>query len=121
MNLPKDWLHAEITRLTQTYGTVPPPWVRLPNTHPYDICWRMGAGESHMMVWGEWWHAQQMSFEQQVAYFRQWPPPAAWLHWTADVLWEIHPWDQVEEVDYTPYLTLLAELGFGRVDDPDTL
>ena len=44
------WMQKAKDNLVSKYGTVPPPWV-LYNEHPYSICWRMGGGESHMMLW----------------------------------------------------------------------
>lgn len=34
---------------------VEPPWIAFPGVHPYEIHWRMGAGESHLMRFGAWW------------------------------------------------------------------
>jgi hypothetical protein len=34
-----------IAELVGQHGAVPPPWFMFPDTHPYCICWRMGAGK----------------------------------------------------------------------------
>ena len=34
-----------------------PPWVKFPNIHPFDIHWRMGAGQSYLSDFWPWWRA----------------------------------------------------------------
>lgn len=65
------WKEQQIAKLTAEYGAVPPPWVMFPNTHPYDICWRMGGGEAHIEVFGAWWQRQkdQWNEAQRIDYF----------------------------------------------------
>jgi hypothetical protein len=46
----EQWMQKDIELLTAKHGSVPPPWVMY-EEHPHSMCWRMGAGESHMMVW----------------------------------------------------------------------
>ena len=40
------WIENRIAALVAEHGAVPPPWFMFPNTHPYDIWWRMGDGEN---------------------------------------------------------------------------
>lgn len=111
------WIEQRITELVTEYGAVPPPWVLFPDTHPYDIGWRMGAGESHLMVFSEWWARQKEQLDEahRVEYFRRWPPPPRWLTWLIDVIWDLQPWEleDPESFDYSPYFARTAELGFG--------
>lgn len=123
-----DWITKEISKLTEKYDAVPPPWVKFPNTHPYSIGWRMGDGESYMMVWHDWWDGRSMDEERAVAYFRKWPPPPRWLAWMIDKIWDLKPWDEPEEFDYSPYFKKIESLGFGTqeeyerdLDDPKWL
>ena len=54
------WIQGEIDRLVAEHGAVPPSWVMY-HEHPFSICWRMGGGESHLIVWWEWWPEQGFS------------------------------------------------------------
>jgi hypothetical protein len=85
--------------------------------HPYSICWRMGAGEEHIMAWGQWWHSQNFDEEQRIAYFRNWKPPARWLDWMIDAIWEIRPQESGDDFDYSPYFSRIEKLGFGSKED----
>ena len=111
------WYKDSLADYIAEYGTVPPPWVFAPNSHPYSIRWRMGAGEELIMVFGEWWDQEQMNFEARLEYFRKWPPPPRWLPWMADALWGLEPWESEEDFDYRPYFAQLAELGFPGGED----
>jgi hypothetical protein len=107
------WMSAEIERLVAEYGTVPPPWV-VYNEHPYSICWRMGGGESHIMVWWEWWPQQGFTGDQKIAYLRRWPPPPCWLAFLIEAIWDV---DTSEDEQLMPYFKRTSELGFGDQDD----
>lgn len=113
-----DWKAQQIAKLIAEYGAVPPPWVVFPNTHPYDIGWRMGGGEAHIEVFGTWWDRQQDQWNeaQRIDYFRQWPPPPCWLKWTIDVIWEIEA-DDEDDFDYSDYFARLEAIGFGSQAD----
>ena len=106
-------LEQEAARLTEQYGAVPPPWSMFPDEHPYSICWRMGAGESYIIVWGHWWKRVPWSHEERIAYFRKWPPPPRFLECLANYLWDLKTWESKGEFDYTPYFNELERLGFG--------
>ncbi len=123
-----DWMEPEIARLTAKHGAVPPPWVPFPDTHPYDICWRMGAGESHVMLWAKWWDDQRFDEASRIEYFRRWPPPPRWLGWMIDAIWDIEPSDDDGEAARSPYYARVEALGFGSrfdyekdLDDPKWL
>ena len=108
------WMPAEIDRLTAAYGTVPPPWVVFPE-HPYSICWRMGGGESHLMVWWAWWPLQGFDEAQKVTYFRRWPPPPCWLPFLIEAVWGIEAAEDAD--DLGPYFERTRALGFGGRED----
>ncbi|MGC4042351.1 MAG: hypothetical protein QM758_00925 [Armatimonas sp.] len=61
---------------------LPPPWVRYPNSDPFEIRWRMGEGESYLM---DYWEAMEpLEENQKLAYFRNYLPiPGEWLPWVA--------------------------------------
>lgn len=109
----------EITSLIQQYGAVPPPWFMFPGVHTYDICWRMGAGESYILVFFSWWDQQKDKLEesQRIDYFRKWPPPPAWLIWMIEIIWDLSPKDFEDNDDYRPYFERIKTLGFGSEDD----
>lgn len=115
------WVKDEIAELVARHGAVPPPWFVFPNTHPYQIVWRMGAGESFIMIFGAWWKSQKpaMSETQRIEYFRQWPPPPRWLVWMIDVLWDL-PDEELNDpdaFDYSPYFARTEALGFGTEEE----
>lgn len=127
-NSELDYTQSEIERLTQATGDVPPPWIYSPNSHPYSIEWRMGGGESYLMVFGKWWESATLEEAERIAYFRKYPPPPRWLQWMINTLWDIRSWEQEEEFDYTPYFDRVQEMGFGSkanfeqdIDDPKWL
>ena len=124
-------MNSAIERLIAQYGAVPPPWVRFPDTHPYSICWRMGGGESHVMLFAQWWREQGFDEAARIAYFRRWPPPPRWLKWMIDVIWNVQADDEDDgtaSATYAPYFARAEALGFGSraayeqdLDDPQWL
>src|SRR5512133_570637 len=90
-----EWIEKRIIELAEEYGSVPPPWFIFPDTHPYDIGWRMGGGESHLMVFNNWWEQEKKNWDeaQRVEYFRRWPPPPRWLKWMIDAIWDLTPFE----------------------------
>lgn len=111
------WQQSEISKFLAEYGAVPPPWVISPDEHPYSICWRMGAGESHVIVWSAWWNGQNYDEAQRIAYFQKWPPPPCWLEWMIDAIWDLRPWESGDDFDYTQYFARVESLGFGSRED----
>src|SRR5262245_44600201 len=111
------WIENRIAELVAEHGAVPPPWFIFPDTHPYSICWRMGAGESHVMVFNAWWNRQKdgLCEMQRIDYFRRWPPPPRWLPWMIDVLWDVNPGESgdPDAFDYSPCFARTEALGFG--------
>ena len=98
----------------EKYGAVVPPWVFSPDSHPLSIEWRMGSGETQVMVFSIWWDQQQFSEEDALRYFKKFPPPPRWMMWMADVLWEIEIWDP-DEFEGSPSYHKLLDLGFEGV------
>jgi hypothetical protein len=75
----------------------------------------MGGGESHLMVWWEWWNQQMFTENQKVEYFRHWPPPHCWLAFLIQAVWGV---DTFEEQDnLAAYFELTNSLGFGSEQD----
>ncbi|WP_373544126.1 hypothetical protein [Chamaesiphon sp.] len=111
-----DWIEAEITKVVNEYGEVPPLWIIFPDEHPYSMCWRMGYGESYVDIWGKWWREQHFDEAQRINYFHRWTPPDVWLKWTIEAIWELRAWED-DDFDYTPYFDRLLALGFGGKED----
>jgi len=101
------------------WGEVRPPYVAFTGIDPFDIGWRMGAGEWHIMVWSHWWDAAHPDEPSRLAYFRAHPPPVDWLHWTATAVWpELADFDEEPDEDYGgPAVRRLEEHGIGRHSD----
>ncbi|EAY24586.1 hypothetical protein [Microscilla marina] len=110
----QEWYIKAVQQLTTEYGDVPPPWVYSPNGHPYSMEWRMGGGESHIMILGEWLDQQNFDQEARIAYMRKYPPPPRWLQWAARFIWALQT---TKDIDFTPYFEQLKSLGFEGVDN----
>jgi hypothetical protein len=111
-----EWYQAELKKYIEKYGDVPPPWVFSPNSHPYSISWRMGAGETYIIVFSEWYGDGYKSEHERISYFKKYPPPPRWLGWMAEAIWNLDPWDECE-LHYTPYFNKLKQSGFEGIDD----
>lgn len=112
-----EWIENRIAELVAEHGSVPPPWFMFPNTHPYDICWRMGAGESHVIVFGTWWDRQRhlLAEPERIALFRRWSPPPRWLVWTMEAIWDLDldiEGSDEDAIDASPYFARMEALGF---------
>ena len=108
------WMQEEIESLVAKYGDVPPPWV-VYNEHPYSICWRMGGGETHIMVWWEWWAEQSFDEDQKIAYLRKWPPPHCWLSFLIEAVWGVDVLEESPEA--TACFERASALGFGSQEE----
>ena len=108
------WVQEEIDRLVSESGTVPPPWFVF-NEHPYSICWRMGGGESHRIVWWQWWLQQAFTEEQKIEYFRRWPPPYCWLAFLIEAVWGVDTYENRDNL--ASYFQRTEALGFGSQRD----
>lgn len=105
-----DFYKAELRKYLDKYNDVPPPWIYAPNSHPYSIQWRMGAGETHIMMLGAWYDKNLLSEVDKIKYFKKYPAPPRWLGWMADVIWDLEPMD--EDFDYSEYFERLKNYGF---------
>lgn len=57
-----------------------PPWQRYPTIPRYSIGWRMGGGESYLMVFWHWY--ERLSRDEKLDYFREHAPiPTEWVDW----------------------------------------
>jgi hypothetical protein len=78
-----DYLARELAEQGRT--TPLPPWVRYPDIERFSIGWRMGYGESYVMLWGSW--AEGRSHDELVAYLREFAPiPANFSDWAGGLL-----------------------------------
>lgn len=103
------WLDEAIAEEVRKHGTLLPPWLRYPDIHPYDLFWRMGAGESYVMMFGRW--SERRSRDEWIAYLRAHAPiPSAWVEWAAACL------DPDAEDEPTARLALLAEAALVDLD-----
>lgn len=109
------WIDKEVQKylLTSDGNQVPPPWAEYPHTHPYEMFWRMGGGESFSMVFHRWWERQQMDENERIAYFRKYPPPPRWLDSMITLLWDLEPAEYPEADTNDAYFERAAGLGFG--------
>jgi hypothetical protein len=110
----ESWMRTEVDALVAEHGTVPPPWV-VYFEHPYNICWRMGGGQGHILLWWAWWEEQGFTEEQKVAYFHRWPPPHCWLAFLIQAVWGVDIFDGRDDIG--PYFERTAALGFGSQQD----
>lgn len=109
----KDWYIKYSSKFIAEYGDVPPPWIYSPDSHPYSLEWRMGGGESHIMVLGEWLDQQNFDEAAKITYAKKYAPPPRWLEWVVHFIWLPH---DDYDVDYAPYLEKLKMLGFEGTD-----
>jgi hypothetical protein len=111
-----------VTALTTAHGgTIPPPFWAIKNVLPMSICWRMGGGEDYSHLWWKWWSLQRFTEEEKIAFFRQWPPPHAWLEWMVEAVWGDLPVFSVERTAAAaPFFERTAALGFGSKKDYET-
>lgn len=85
------YVQKELDKLVAKHGAVPPPWTVHDGAHPFEICWRMGYGEVYLEVFWAWWGQNKNSLDkdQRIDYFRLWPPPAAWLTFMINAIWDL--------------------------------
>jgi len=107
-------MRGKFDALVAEYGTVPPPWV-VYDEHPYSLCWRMGGGEGHKILWWTWWEEQRFPEEQKIAYFRRWPPPHCWLAFLIQAVWDVDTFEEKDNLG--PYFERTTALGFGSQQD----
>ncbi len=107
----QEWYKTELNKYMEKYGEIPPPWIYEPHSHPYSMEWRMGDGETFMMLFHEWFPEIYKTEEKRIAYFKKYSPPPRWLGWTANAIWDIPSWTH-EGFSYVPYFEKLQKYGF---------
>ena len=112
----KTWYIELRDKDIEEFGDVPPPWVKYPTYHPYSMGWRMGSGETHLMVLNEWFDAQKFTFEERLVYVKKYPCSPMWYGWIVHFLLEVDTIEFYEEEEYFPYFEKLKELGFKDTD-----
>jgi len=112
----EDWYKSEVEKYISQYGYVPPQWVVFPNSHPFSMQWRMGSGETFLMVFYTWLDKNYNTIEGKIDFFLKNSPPPRWLQVVADSIWS-------DEVDFeipfeeSKYYKKLKDLGFKGVDE----
>lgn len=107
----EDWYIETKNHWVSDYGEIPPPWVFRERGHPLQIGWRMGAGETFLMVYWEWWEEENKSEKEMLDYFKKYDPPPRWLGWVCEIIWNPEL-DSEEDGDYSIYLDRLKSQGF---------
>jgi hypothetical protein len=75
-------LRKSIAAELSQHGTLLPPWLKYPDVHRYSIFWRMGVGESYIIMFRAW--AKGRSREAWIAYLQPYVPlPLPWVDWAA--------------------------------------
>ncbi len=99
------------------HGTVRPPWMVLPDTHPMEIAWRMGEGETHLMLWHTW--AEGRAAEEIVAAIKaRGAVPADWAPWAAEAAGLVAEGEDVDELSFEDVRGRLARVGVGVEGEP---
>ena len=111
-----EWYLKSSKKLLKQYGDIPPPWVYALNAHPYSMEWRMGGGETHLMLLDEWLDQKALSFDERITFLQKYPNPPRWYQWIIQFLWNINLYE-LEETDYTEYFEELKKLGFEHTAD----
>lgn len=111
-----EWYLKSSKVLLEKYGDIPPPWIYAPDLHPYSMGWRMGGGETHMMIFNEWLDQNPLSFDDRVKFLQKYPAPARWYKWIIYFLWKVDS-SEFGETDYFPYFEKLEKLGFSNTND----
>jgi len=108
----------QVNKLIAEHGSVPPPFWAIKDVLPSSICWRMGGGEDFACFFSKWWHLQELTEAQKIAYFRQWVPPHAWLEWMIEHLWgELPISGPARSAALHKRFERSAALGFGSQED----
>ncbi|MHA7059055.1 AraC family transcriptional regulator [Aquimarina sp. M1] len=111
-----DWYIETSKALVKKYGDVLPQWIYASNSHPYSTGWRMGGGETHIMILNEWLDQEALSFNGCIAYLKKYPSPARWYSWIIQFLWNVDS-HEFEASDYIPYFKKFQRLGFDNAAD----
>lgn len=78
----EQWIEEAITKELAERKDLLPPWLKYPDIPKFSIGWRMGGGESYLMIWEAW--AKKLDQSQLLAYFDRYKPiPVNWLNWVS--------------------------------------
>lgn len=110
----QEWFQQFVQQHELAYACVPPPWEAIPDSHPSNIRWRMGYGESLLMVFPVWLRKYFPSEESRVAFFWKHPPPPRWLTYLVGSIFDDPGIDDTLDGEYD-------ELWFVRSAFPDKL
>ncbi len=110
------WYLIEKKRYITEYGEIPPHWIIFPNSHPYSMMWRMGAGETFSMVFSNWFKDHFENEIDKINFFLKYPAPPRWLEIMATYIWEIDLNSEQEFTEST-FLKKLKYLGFLGTDE----
>lgn len=121
----QSWELSLLADVKQEFGSIPPQWVVFPEYHPVSMGWRMGGGESYAVAWRHWFKEQNFTFDEKVAYFKQYKTPDAWLMALVEILYEDDLKKEFgdtfiyyqDEEKVRPYFERLQALGFGGYDE----
>ena len=117
----EQWYRDHFHKQVEKHGDFPPPYVFAPDEHPLSMFWRMGGGETHLMVFFEWFESEFKTHESKIKYLLKWPTPPCWFGWVAQAVWPIgddvmRAVEKGEEYDYSAYLEKLAGFGFRNTE-----
>ena len=107
--IESEFIENEVKKNIDKYGDVPPPWSFRPQSHPYSFQWRMGAGETYIMVYSAWLNKYCTSRDELIKFFNKYPPPPRWLGNVACTIWNLEPME--ESFDYSEYFIQLKKFG----------
>lgn len=110
----KEWYLKEKAKYFSKYGEIPPHWVVFPNSHPYSIMWRMGGGETFVMVFSNWFEDTFNEEKNRVQFFLKYPPPPRWLAVMSAYIWNV---EIEEEFEKSEILERLNKFGFLGTDE----
>lgn len=111
-----EWYLTAVTDYLEEYGDVPPPWIVFPTYHPVSMGFRMGNGETHIMIMREWLEQQKFSKEEMIEYYKKYNPPPRWLEWVSNRIWNYALVDAELFFQNSIYPQKLKELGFEGID-----
>jgi len=107
----EEWYLKEKAKYLAEHGEIPPQWIIYPNTHPFSIRWRMGDGETFVLVFSTWMEDNFKDEKNKINFFLKYPPPPRWMAVMASYLWEETPFEDFEKSIYPAKIMALGFLG----------
>jgi hypothetical protein len=112
----EEWYLKQKNQYIFEYGEIPPHWIIFPDTHPYSMLWRMGSGETFVMVFSNWFEDNFQDEISKIEFFLKYPAPPRWLEVMATYIWDIEI-DIEEGFEQSIFLEKLKKLGFSGTDE----